>query len=119
MSAHGNNFTPSQPIVDLYMATFLMHNVQTANMYIYIYINNDIYGMCIYPGTKLEDSSLPPLRYIQVPETPQLSGMREMKKADVPRVHFLVSTYLKLLDVNELGVAECEEYWLGWSSRKW
>ena len=31
----------------------------------------------------------------QVPETCQLSGMREMKKEDVPRVHALVSKYLK------------------------
>ena len=40
---------------------------------------------------------------MQVPEVPQLPGMREMKKEDVPRVHGLVVNYLRTSPPQDLS----------------
>ncbi|CAK9092345.1 unnamed protein product [Durusdinium trenchii] len=47
-----------------------------------------------------------------VPETCQLSGMREMRKEDVPRVHALVSTYLKKFQLHPELSPEEVEHWM-------
>ena len=35
-----------------------------------------------------------------MPDVPQLPGMREMKKEDVPRVHNLVVNYLRRMELH-------------------
>ncbi|CAJ1340687.1 unnamed protein product [Effrenium voratum] len=53
------------------------------------------------------------IKLYKVPEKCQLSGMREMKKEDVARVHGLVSTYLKKFPLHpELSPAEIEHWML-------
>lgn len=53
------------------------------------------------------------IKLYKVPESCQLSGMREMKKDDVPRVHGLVSNYLKKFQLHpELSPAEVEHWML-------
>lgn len=51
------------------------------------------------------------IKLYKVPESPQLPGMREMKKDDVPRVHELVSAYLKKFPLHpELSQDEIEHW---------
>ncbi|CAE7365427.1 Nmt1 [Symbiodinium natans] len=53
------------------------------------------------------------IKLYKVPESPQLSGMREMKKEDVPRVHGLVSNYLKKFHLHpDFSPAEVEHWML-------
>jgi len=53
------------------------------------------------------------IKLYKLPENPQLPGMREMKKSDVPRVHELVSAYLKKFPLHpELTAAEIEHWML-------
>ena len=43
------------------------------------------------------------IKLYKVPDVPQLAGMREMKKEDVPRVHNLVVNYLRMGGPAHLG----------------
>jgi len=53
------------------------------------------------------------IKLYKLPDNPQLPGMREMKKSDVPRVHELVSSYLKKFPLHpELTAAEIDHWML-------
>jgi len=52
------------------------------------------------------------IKLYKVPDTPQLAGMRKMRKEDAPRVHVLISNYLKKFSLHPEFTAEEVEHWL-------
>eukprot|EP00933_Yihiella_yeosuensis_P046622 TRINITY_DN421_c4_g1_i1.p1 TRINITY_DN421_c4_g1~~TRINITY_DN421_c4_g1_i1.p1 ORF type:complete len:478 (+),score=112.21 TRINITY_DN421_c4_g1_i1:133-1566(+) len=52
------------------------------------------------------------IKLYKVPDTPQLPGMREMKKADIPRVHELVNGYLKKFPLHPEFTKEEVGHWI-------
>mmetsp|Transcript_4337 Transcript_4337/g.7622 ORF Transcript_4337/g.7622 Transcript_4337/m.7622 type:complete len:442 (+) Transcript_4337:114-1439(+) len=52
------------------------------------------------------------IKLYKLPDNPQLPGMREMKKEDVPRVHELVSAYLKKFALHPDLSREEIEHWM-------
>lgn len=52
------------------------------------------------------------IKLYKVPDMPQLPGMREMKKEDVPRVHGLVLNYLRKFTLHPEFTPEEVEHWM-------
>ncbi|OLQ11509.1 Glycylpeptide N-tetradecanoyltransferase 1 [Symbiodinium microadriaticum] len=52
------------------------------------------------------------IKLYKVPDTPQLAGMREMRKEDVPRVHGLVSNYLQKFSLHPEFTPDEVEHWM-------
>lgn len=52
------------------------------------------------------------IKLYKVPERPQLGGMREMRKEDVPRVFELISGYLKKFPLHPEFTADEVEHWM-------
>ena len=64
LNAYCNIQTANMYSIYIYILCIYIHIYIYTYIHIYIYISNNIYGMNIYPGTKLDDSSLPLLRHI-------------------------------------------------------
>ncbi|CAE7219203.1 Nmt1 [Symbiodinium sp. CCMP2456] len=52
------------------------------------------------------------IKLYKVPDTPQLAGMREMRKEDVPRVHGLVTNYLQKFSLHPEFTPDEVEHWM-------
>merc|ERR1712072_1559744 len=52
------------------------------------------------------------IKLYKLPEQPQLPGMREMEKKDVPRVFELITNYLKKFPLHPVFEQEELEHWV-------